>query len=307
MTIAVYVALYAGLFIFLAGCLWRILQYARMPLHLRWELYPVPHEAPERARYGGSYFETGEWWRHTQQHYRCGEWAAMLEEILFIKSLRKHNPRLWLASYLFHTGLYLAIAAAALAGMASLLQFFADGVLFSVLMMLCSAVGAAGAALIVCGACLLLFRRITDAELKNSTHPADIFNLLFFIAAFAVLVLGYLLRAPGTAVLGATARGVVHFDRGLHIGAGFGVGLIATAALAAYVPYTHMAHFIGKYFTWHAVRWDDRRNERGGALEKAITANLACKPTWAAPHMSADGERSWAEIATTNFTREVGQ
>jgi nitrate reductase gamma subunit len=35
----------------------RAVGYARMPLHLRWELYPVPHEAPDRAAHGGSYFE----------------------------------------------------------------------------------------------------------------------------------------------------------------------------------------------------------------------------------------------------------
>ncbi len=113
MTAAVYLAIYAGLLIFLAGCLRRIFVYARTPLHLRWELYPLPHEHPYRAAYGGSYFETQEWWRQPQVANRRGEWRVMIEEILFLKSLREFNRRLWLPSFLFHFGLYLVIGAMA--------------------------------------------------------------------------------------------------------------------------------------------------------------------------------------------------
>ena len=108
-------------------------------------------------------------------------------------------------------------------------------------------------------------RRTADPALKNSTHAGDIFNLLFFIAAFALLIGGYLLRAPGTASIGEFARGIVHFDRSIRIGAAFGAGLILASMLVAYIPMTHMAHFIAKYFTYHAVRWDERANVAGGS------------------------------------------
>ena len=101
------------------------------------------------------------------------------------------------------------------------------------------------------------------------------------------------------------ARGVIHFDRAVRIGPAFGAGLILTSMLVAYIPFTHMAHFIAKYFTWHAVRWDDRRNERGSVMEGKVAASLGYKPTWSAPHMGADGQRTWAEIATTNPTEEA--
>ena len=61
MTVAVYAAVYAGLRIFLLGCVRRIMQYARTPIHLRWELYPVPHEEAGRAAHGDSYFEETAW------------------------------------------------------------------------------------------------------------------------------------------------------------------------------------------------------------------------------------------------------
>lgn len=309
LTAAAYLAIYFGLLIFVAGCLRRIRQYTRTPLHLRWELYPVPHEGPYRAAYGGSYFEAQGWWRKPQVADRGYEWRVMAEEILLMKSLREFNRRLWIPSFMFHSGLYLAIAAAGLAAVAgvprALIGGAGGGGLMRTLAAICGAVGLAGAALIVAGACLLLFRRIADAGMKNSTRAADIFNLIFFIAAFTLLAGGYVMRGPGAASLGEVARGAFGFDRGVRIGGVFGAGLILTAALAAYIPFTHMAHFIAKYFAWHSVRWDDRRNERGSAMEGAIATNLSYKPTWSAQHLGADGERSWAEVASANPVKEV--
>ncbi len=309
MTAAVYLAIYAGLLIFLAGCLRRILVYARTPLHLRWELYPLPHEHPYRAAYGGSYFETQEWWRQPQVANRRGEWRVMIEEVLFLKSLREFNRRLWLPSFLFHFGLYLVIAAMSCAALALVFGQLSSAPQIAgpthALAAVATITGVLGGLLIFAGACWLLMRRTTDPDLKNSTHAGDIFNLLFFIAVCALLIGGYLLRAPGTASLGQLARGVIHFDRAVRIGPAFGAGLILTSMLVAYIPFTHMTHFIAKYFTWHAVRWDDRRNERGSVIEGKVAASLGYRPTWSAPHMGADGRRSWAEIATTNPTEET--
>lgn len=309
MTVATYIAVYAGLLIFLLGCLRRIYQYVRIPLHLRWELYPVPHEQPSRARHGGSYFETQGWWRNPQSAHRCGEWRAMFEEIVFLKSLRRFNPRLWIASFLFHFGIYMAIGSAALAVLSTLPGMLAPGPattrLAAALAPIYGLLALSAAAWILCGACLLLIRRISDPALKNYTRPGDIFNLVFFIVTFVLLAAGYLLRPSHAAPLAEVARGLFHFDRGVHIGAVFGAGLILASALAAYIPFTHMAHFIAKYFTWHAVRWDDRRNERGSSIETTVAAYLSFKPTWAALHMAANGERSWAEIAAANPTEEV--
>lgn len=300
-TFAVYVAIYCGALIFVAGCLRRIVQYSRVPLHLRWELYPVPHEEPRRVEHGGSYFEEQGWWRAPQAAHRAGEWRAMFVEIVFLKSLREFNRRLWIPSFLFHFGIYLVIAAAALAALANVLALGTAAAVASVYGFL----GLLGAVMILCGALLLLMRRLTDAALKNYTRPGDIFNLLFFLAAFVLLVAGYLLRGADAAPLAAVARGVFHFDCGVRMGTGFGVGMVLASALAAYIPFTHMAHFIAKYFTWHAVRWDDRRSERGGPIERKVAAHLAFKPTWAALHVGADGKRTWAEIATANPTEEV--
>jgi hypothetical protein len=78
-----------------------------------------------------------------------------------------------------------------------------------------------------------------------------------------------------------------------------------TSALAAWIPFTHMSHFIAKYFTWHSVRWDDRRMERGSAMESKVAGYMNYHPTWAALHLAANGEKSWAEIAASAPAQEA--
>lgn len=306
MTNAVYFAMYAGLAIFLLGCLLRIREYAFLPIHLRWELYPVAHEQPDRAKYGGSYFETGQWWLSPQAVNHRGEICTMFSEIAFLKGLWEYNRRLWPASYLFHFGLYLSIAAAALGGLGAAIEaHLTEAALLRGAIWLLLAgkwMGAAGIALTLAGAILLLLRRLSDPALKNYTKPADLFNLVFFLAAFGSLAAAWL-QSP--AAVAAIVRGAWKFDGGVHVAAVPAIGVVLASALVAYIPFTHMAHFIAKYFTWHTVRWDDRRNERGGAVEAKITTALNYRPTWSAAHMGADGKRTWGEIASTNPNEET--
>ncbi len=306
MIIAVYLSMYAGLLLFVGGCIWRIREYARLPFHLRWELYPVPHEEPSRAKHGGSYFESGGWWLSSQTVHRRGDWIAMFREIFLLRGLWEFNRSLWLPSFLFHFGLYLAIAAAGcgvLAGATG--AAFAEGALAPLGVLLgavCRWTGMAGAGLVLLGAALLLEGRLVNPALRNYTKIGDIFNLVFFLAAFILLGTGFFVQ---TASVDAVFRGALRFDRSLHVAPVAGMGVVVASALAAYIPFTHMAHFIAKYFTWHSVRWDDRRNARDGALENRVAASLRKRPTWAAAHIGADGQRSWAEIAAINPAEEV--
>ncbi len=306
MTMAVYLALYGGLGFFLAGCLWRIYTYARTPLHLRWELYPVPHEEPGRVEHGGSYFESGDWWLSPQAVHHRREWTTMLREILFLRGLWEFNRPLWLPSFLFHFGLYLVIASIGLGVLSalpgSLMHSPASAFLFSALVLACKWAALVAILLILAGALLLLYRRIADPALKNYTRPGDLFNLAFFIAAFALLGAGLL---QGPAPMKALLRGALHFDLGARAAVVPSLGIVLASLLLAYIPFTHMAHFIAKYFTWHSVRWDDQRNPRNGPLEHKIATSLRLRPTWAAPHMGADGKKSWADIAASNPAEEV--
>jgi nitrate reductase gamma subunit len=298
MTAAVYLSVYAGLLVFVAGCLWRIREFRRLPFHLRWELYPVPHEEPGRAEHGGSYFESGNWWMSAQTVHRRGEWIAMFREVVFLKGVWEFNRGLWLPSFLFHFGLYLSITAVGLGVVAFMPGVeTAGGALGLFTAALCRWIGWAGIVLVLAGSILLLVRRATDADLKNYRRASDFLNLALFIGVFGLLGAGALGRSTPMEEM---IRGVWHFDRTVRMTPLSGIGIMLASALAAYIPFTHMSHFIAKYFTWHSVRWDDRRNARNSSLEGQVARSLGYRPKWAAAHIGADGKKSWAEIAAAN-------
>jgi nitrate reductase gamma subunit len=301
MTLGIYLCIYIGFVIFLAGCIRRVVQYARTPVHLRWELYPVPHEEPGRVAHGGSYFESSDWWTHPRHFNLSGELRAMVPEIVFLKGLWEFNRKLWYPSFLFHFGLYCTIASVALviaqAIMSAIVAGWAGGIGGHTVSALYHVTGYAALVLTLAGAVRLLWRRVTDPELKNFTSPADIFNLAFFILTYCLLGAGYFSRPSSVTEI---TGGLLRFDLTVQVSPLLGLGLVLACALVAYIPFTHMAHFIAKYFTYHAVRWDDRINPRGGRIEAAVAGYLAYKPNWSAAHMGATGEKTWAEIATTN-------
>ncbi len=306
MTIVLFTILCVSAVVFVAATAVRAVGYARAPLHLRWELYPVPHEARERAAHGGSYFEETDWWRKPSHYNLTGEVKAMATEIVFLNALREFNPSLWWRSYPFHFGLYLLITTVALVLAAALVTLVAPallaGAVGGIVHALCRLTGIGGVVLTLIGALGLLHRRLTDPALRTYTTAGDIFNLAAFVVALGLLGAGYALRPPDAPGIIAMTAGLLTWNTQLRVPGLFGAGLALSALLAAYIPFTHMSHFVGKYFTYHAVRWDDAVNRRGGEIERTLAEYLTYRPTWAAPHVRADGVRTWAEVVTTNPT-----
>jgi len=303
MTIAAYLGIYLGFAIFVCASVYRAVQYARLPVHLRWDLYPVPHEEARRAAYGGSYFETTNWWTRPQKPNRIGELSVMVPEITFLKALWEFNRKLWYASYLFHGGLYITFGCAVLLILRALLA--GASVHSPVFDITCRALGWVAVITTIAGSLALLWRRVRDPQLKNYTHRADLFNLIFFAMTYAVLGISFLTRPADASSTAAFVRGLLTFDTSVRVSAVLACGLLLASALLAYIPFTHMTHFIAKYFTYHTVRWDDRATVPGSDVAAKVQGYLAYKPTWSAPHVAADGKKTWAEIVTTNPPQEV--
>ena len=95
-----------SLVVFVASVLTRFIRLSRLPVHLRWEVYPVPHEKG-KGKYGGSYLEEYEWWTKPRESSLVGELKVMLPEILLLKGVWENNRRHWFRSFPFHFGLYL--------------------------------------------------------------------------------------------------------------------------------------------------------------------------------------------------------
>jgi len=79
MTTLVYLIAYLGIVFFLIAVAARFVFWSRMPMHLRWELYPVAHEGGGRAAYGGSYLEESDWWQKKRQVSLLGPCASTIQ------------------------------------------------------------------------------------------------------------------------------------------------------------------------------------------------------------------------------------
>ena len=312
MHVVPYIAAYIGLTAFLVAVIVRIRMWLKMPIHVRWELYPVAHE-PGKAHYGGSYLEDGEWWNKGRKVSLWGEIKAMVPEILFLVALKENNPALWKRSFPFHFGLYLVTAATLVMmgnGLLGLLvpALFNDPTVAAVIQYLVVGLGAAGLALSLLGALGLLQRRLGDPDLVDFTTKADVFNLIFFVVAFGTAIFTFIIVDRDFTRVSAFVANLVAFNPTPLPGSGMEqmlptVTAALMSALVAYIPLTHMSHFIGKYFAYHAIRWNDTPNLPGGKQEKEIQKVLGQKVTWAAPHIDGKGEKSWVDLATEEFKK----
>jgi nitrate reductase gamma subunit len=307
-----YIAAYVAIGAFAVIVLARVLMWARMPMHMRWELYPVAHEA-KRARYGGSYLEESEWWKKPREQSLWGELKVMIPEIFFLVALRENNPRLWWRSFPFHFGLYLVIGCTFLMGASGILSVAAPGFLGSgdapFLQYATVALGCGGICLGIVGALGLLHQRLTSKDLRDFTAPADIFNLVFFILAFGIALANFALFDPDYSKTTLFVRNLITGNMKAMPGTGLeavlpAVTVCVLSLLVIYIPLTHMSHFIGKYFAYHSIRWNDNPNLPGGKQEEKINRLLKQPVSWAAPHIKADGKKNWAEVATEISTED---
>jgi nitrate reductase gamma subunit len=283
---------------FVIGCAAKGLRYARMPVHVRWELYLVAHEK-EKAAYGGSYFEEVDWWTKPREIDALGELKVLAGEVLALRQVRERNPGLWVPSLTFHWGMYLLFALGALlvaqAAAAALGVPFPSAASGGRLL---SAWGGAGMALATSGAVGLLIRRASDAVLRNASTPADFVHLIWLLL---VLVASWGTWIAADREYAIAARFLVGIARGDGAGsppAWFSAQLALLGGFLAYLPASHMTHFFAKYFTWHSVRWDDRPALEDAARMKKVQGYLGRPVHWSAAHIGADGNRTWADVAT---------
>ncbi len=293
---------YFAVVVTVVGCLIKAIRIARMPLHVRWELYPIPHEKG-KEHYGGSYFEEINWWTKPRQIALGSELAEMGREILAIQSLFRNNRKLWYFSFPFHFGLYLLTATIILLPAGAILQALgieisgvSDSLLGKLVYGLTILTGAAGWVLGAIGAFGLFLSRIFRRELRKFSVRADYFNLLLLLAVFLTGFFSWLGTDSSLVHLRSFACSLILFKTAPPLPAITQFHLILVAVFLVYLPFTHMTHFIGKYFTYHNVRWEDEPNIRGSKIEAEVTRALGYKLTWAAPHIGQN--KTWAEAAS---------
>ena len=309
MTMIPYLIAYIAVLVFIIAVIARFAMWSRLPMHLRWELYPVAHEG-KRAHYGGSYLEETDWWKKPRQSSLMGELRVMVPEIVFLVALKEHNRKMWVRSFPFHFGIYLVSGAAVVMILRAILAAVSPGVVDggfgAFLARLALSLAASGFALGMIGALGLLHRRTTHRDLKDFTAPADIFNLLFFVVAFGMALAHIAIVDRDLSRSMAFFQNLLTFNADPLAGEAVwltGVTVILLGVLLAYIPMTHMSHFVGKYFSYHSIRWGDEPNLRGGRFEGEIQKLLNYPVSWSADHIKGDGKKTWAEVATEEIKK----
>lgn len=261
----------AGFVVLTAVKAWK---YAHLPVHSRVELYPVPKEGDGRGKYGGSYFEEEDWWEKPRRLDPVYEVVDIMQEMLLISKLFKHQRSLWWASYAFHLGIYVMFGWSLLL----LVTVFWNP---EFLVVGTTVVGAVGFALSTIGAVLLLVRRAVDESLRAYTPPQEYFNILLILATLVTGIVAWTLFASPFDV----ARSVFAFDAA-PLPPVVVAHLVLLGIMLLYIPLSKMSHYVGKFFAFHKVLWDNDPNVAGSKVA-AMAEREAADPApaaWSAPH-----------------------
>ncbi|MFH1844368.1 MAG: hypothetical protein ABIF77_14300 [bacterium] len=294
---------WAGILLFFIGALSKIIRFARMPMHLRWELYPVPKEKA-KASYGGSFLEEANWWTKEIHESKLTELKAMSEEILLLKGVHEANRPMWYWSWPLHFGLYLLVATIGLLLVGAIVEIvtgtaLAAGAPFWLFVHhLTKVVCWAGLILAAVGSLGLLSMRLTSPKLTGFTSPFSILNLLFMFLLFGIGICSRLNGDADAALLRAAVAGILTLKApAAALSWQMMAELIGFAFFVAYLPVTFMSHMYMKFFTYHMVRWDDHPRRPGEPTDERLLEYLTWNVGWSASHVTKNGKhKTWADV-----------
>jgi len=281
----------------------KISKYARAPMHLRWELYPVPSE--EEHKHGGSYLERPEWWKTDIKEEKGSELIDMLKEMIFIKRLYNSKRTQWYFSFLFHGGIYLLLIWFVAIFIGSLFELLkiTSGIIFTVFFYASLVLGYMGIFVTFIGAVGLIALRATDKRINYLSAPVDYFNLslislIMLSMVFSLFYDPYFNYARSFLAYLISGNGLLIYFKQPALPVASSITVLLVCLFLLYLPFTKMTHFLGKYFTYHKVQWDSRPNMVAGRFDEKkselIKKNLDFTVTWDAPH-APKGKR-WNEV-----------
>ena len=276
----------------------KITKYFRMPLHLRWELYPIPHE--KASEYGGSYMEEFEWWTKQRPRQTFRNVLDMLKRYLFFGEYFRKIRGYWTGLYPWHTGFYLIVLFDGLTMLGGILlvttniSISGTGGGGAVLYYLTMVVGVVSFITGIIGSIILLIKRLADKDLKNYASPINYFNYVFFFFVFASGLVSWAFFDP-------TLDGYREFWAGIFsykyaaVDAATYIHILLFSLFLIYLPFTRSTHYITKILAFFSVRWDDKPNLRGSKIEGKVKEMLGQPVSWSASHIQSGS--SWGENA----------
>ena len=281
----------------------KITKYASMPVHLRWELYPVAHE--KALPYGGAYYEEPGRWSKKRRKAVWGELKYMAREILFFSLYFRHRKKYWYVVYPFHIGIFLLVSWLALLFIGAITSFYTESAMYtspvnvwgSMIYYLTIVTGGLGLILATLGGIGLIVERLIDEDLRLYTTPIHFLNLLFFLAILLSGLWAWCFFDPAFASFREFVKSLFTLSSVANMSLATYVSILLACVFIIYIPFTPVMHYIAKYFTYHKVRWDDEPNlaESNSSIERRLAETMNRPITWSAPHIESGGK--WSEIA----------
>jgi nitrate reductase gamma subunit len=293
MGFSVYLAwLSVVVFVFMA--VYRFLKFNSMPLHLRWEIYPLPLEP--KHHYGGSFMEDLDYVGKKRHHIRINGILDMASEVFWLKKVKEYNRYgMWPFSFAMHWGIYLLVLWIVLMLIERLFNWGAIEPVTNALVIIALFIGAFGSL-------GLLLKRISNEELAGYTAPVDYFNLLFMLAIFCAGIIAFFTGPLFFMDARSYIAGVLSFES-VTVPFWLGLHFLLFELFVIYMPFSKLFHYIAKYFTFDKIFWDDILNIKGSAVDKRITSQLGYKLTWLGPHIAPD--KTWVEEVEIVDARDV--
>ena len=287
------------LFVIVAYCV-KIVKYFRMPLHLRWELYPVPHE--KNSQYGGSYMEEPEWWTKPRSRKRRRNLVDMLKRYFLFNEYFRKTLGYWFGLYPWHIGFYLIVCFHALAFLGALIIFTtgisiasaSPNVIGVILYYLTIVVAGVSFILGTIGSIGLLIKRLIDRALRSYASPVNYFNYLFFLVVFVSGLVSWLFFDLSLSVYRTFWVGLITFEHA-EVEAATYAHIILFSLFLIYLPFTRSTHYITKILAFFSIRWDDKPNLKGSKVEGEVKKLLNQPVSWSAAHIQTGS--TWGEIA----------
>jgi len=155
-----------------------------------------------------------------------------------------------------------------------------------VLVVLAGIVGIVGFTLATLGAIGLLVRRVFDETLRIYTTAQEYFNIILILVVLVSGIISWTVVASPF----ATAGNLLFFGGG-ELAPFVVCHLVLLSLMLIYIPLSKMSHYVGKYFSFHKVLWDNEPNKQGSAVNERMRKAAALAPTipaltWEAPHIA---------------------
>lgn len=274
----------------------KIVKYLKLPIHLRWELYPVIHEGA--YQYGGSCFETINWWERSVRRRPVKGFFTLLKGYFTMDEYFKRDFFYWSGLFTWHMGFIFIITFHILCFIGAF--FMTQGIEVSIsssssfgksIFYLTLTIGLLSFVLGTAGSIMVFINRLINKDLKKYATSINYFMYFFTFSVFLTGIYSWYFDMHFTEYR-EFWKGLIQFDF-KHVDQPTVIHIIIFNLFLIFLPFTRSLHYITRFFAYYLIRWDDEPNIRGGEIEKRIVKQLSNKVDWAGPHITKG--RSWRE------------